>query len=27
VGFLRGKGFNIYAGGERIRGDIPIIGD
>ena len=27
VGFLRGKGFNIYAGGERIRGHIPIIGD
>ena len=26
VGFLRGKGFNIYAGDERIRGDVPIIG-
>ena len=25
VGFLRGKGFNIYAGAERIRGDMPII--
>tara|TARA_B100001115_G_scaffold184859_1_gene189443 strand:+ start:3993 stop:4847 length:855 start_codon:yes stop_codon:yes gene_type:complete len=27
VGFLRGKGFNIYAGSERIRGDVPIIGE
>ncbi|MGB1719741.1 MAG: formate dehydrogenase accessory sulfurtransferase FdhD [Candidatus Latescibacterota bacterium] len=27
VGFLRGKGFNVYAGGERIRGDVPIIGE
>ena len=25
VGFLRGKGFNIYAGDERIRGDVPTI--
>lgn len=27
VGFLRGPGFNIYAGHERICGDIPIIGE
>ncbi|MFT5374799.1 MAG: formate dehydrogenase assembly factor FdhD, partial [Candidatus Latescibacterota bacterium] len=25
VGFLRGRGFNIYAGSERIVGDMPII--
>ncbi len=27
VGFLRGKGFNVYAGSERICGDLPIIGE
>lgn len=25
VGFLRGRGFNVYAGAERIIGDMPII--